>query len=342
MKVVNAEAKLFPHAGQHPYKLIERIGRICYKSEDTIGEGTDKTFINMLKNNRHFAMLEHAHVFLLVSHHIGKALNTCQMLNSDFDNYLNISKLEHYGYRGELEISNFYLISGSFRAFMEMLERRVEAFDRDTQSHIDNMYNAIYSALHINYAELFENEDTSKYYGECKVVTRGYVEDTIAVACMRGRALLKKHMPISVWFKCDRGVSHEIVRHRPASFAQESTRYCNYSKNKFGSEITVIKPLFFDENTTRYEMWEHSCLVAEREYFALLNDGALPQEARDVLPNSLKTEIVVTATENEWQHIINLRYHGKTGKPHPQMVEVMKIAYPQLIEASSGRCDDEN
>ena len=85
------------------------------------------------------------------------------------------------------------------------------------------------------------------------------------------------------------------------------------------------------------KLWKIACDFAESKYFDLLLSGATAQEARNVLPNSLKTELIITATEDEWQHIINLRYHGTTGKPHPQMYEVMEIAYPQLVEKSCGR-----
>ena len=131
-----------------------------------------------------------------------------------------------------------------------------------------------------------------------------------------------EHAYITVKFICDRGISHELVRHRIASFAQESTRYCNYSKDKFGNEITVIKPYFLNEYTEAYQFWKNSCLTAEKNYFNLLELGFTPQEARCVLPNSLKTEVVVTMNIREWRHFFNLRASGKTGKPHPQMLEL--------------------
>ena len=134
-----------------------------------------------------------------------------------------------------------------------------------------------------------------------------------------------------------RGFSHEFVRHRVASFAQESTRYCNYSKDKFGNEITVIEPCFWNSKPEAYNVWKNICQDCETVYFNLLRGGSTPQEARTVLPNSLKTEIVVTATEKEWQHIVNLRYLGTTGTPHPQMKEVMSLAIQDLAMQSGGR-----
>ena len=138
----------------------------------------------------------------------------------------------------------------------------------------------------------------------------------------RGHEAMLEHEKISVKFIVDRGVSHEFVRHRMASYAQESTRYCNYSKDKFGNEITVIKPCFLDEDTENYRIWKSSCEAAEKAYFAMLDNDATPQEARSVLPNSLKTEICMTANLREWRHFFKLRALGITGKPHPQMLEV--------------------
>ena len=138
----------------------------------------------------------------------------------------------------------------------------------------------------------------------------------------RGHEAMLEHYVISVKFIVDRGVSHELIRHRMASYAQESTRYCNYSKDKFGNEITVIKPCFLDEDTENYRIWKSSCEAAEKAYFAMLDNDATPQEVRSVLPNSLKTEICMTANLREWRHFFKLRALGITGKPHPQMLEV--------------------
>ncbi len=135
----------------------------------------------------------------------------------------------------------------------------------------------------------------------------------------RGHEAMIEHFSVSVRFICDRGVSHEIVRHRIASFAQESTRYCNYSKAQFGNEITVIEPLFWEKDSPAYNVWETACAAAERFYFELLKRGANAQEARSVLPNSLKTEIVVTMNLREWRHFFKLR---TAPTAHPQMREV--------------------
>ena len=145
-----------------------------------------------------------------------------------------------------------------------------------------------------------------------------------------GHHSVLEHITATVKFVCDRGVSHEIVRHRLAAYSQESTRYCNYSQERFGNEITVIKPLFFDEGSDEYAVWENSCKFSEVSYFALLKLGCNAQQARSVLPNSLKTEIVVTYNIREWRHFFNLRYLGTTGAPHPQMREVAGMALEKL------------
>lgn len=135
-----------------------------------------------------------------------------------------------------------------------------------------------------------------------------------------------EHGVITVKFITDRGVTHELVRHRIASFTQESTRYCNYGKGKFGSEITVIEPFFYLERGALYELWHESCEEAEQAYLKMLAAEAKPQEARSVLPNSLKTEIQVTANVREWRKIMELR---TAKEAHPQIRQIM---CPLLVE----------
>lgn len=144
-----------------------------------------------------------------------------------------------------------------------------------------------------------------------------------------GHEAMLEHSSLTVKFICDRGVSHELVRHRMASFAQESTRYCNYSQDKFGNEITVIAPCFLVEGTDPYMSWKASMCLAETGYFDLLDKGLSPQEARCVLPNSLKTEVVVTANYREWRHILDLRSDIAA---HPQMRELMVPLLKELHE----------
>ncbi len=135
-----------------------------------------------------------------------------------------------------------------------------------------------------------------------------------------------EHEYISVRFICDRGVSHEIVRHRIGSYTQESTRYCNYFKDKFGKSITFIKPFFFKEGSLEYDIWYNTMQEIEKAYFKLIELGRTPQEARAVLPNSLKTEIIVTYNLRSWRHFFQLRCDKRA---HPQM---RQLAIPLLEE----------
>lgn len=144
----------------------------------------------------------------------------------------------------------------------------------------------------------------------------------VAGIIKRGHEAVLEHCSFTVKFICDRGVSHELVRHRLASYCQESTRYCNYSKEGFGSEITVIEPCFWEPFSRPWVIWRDGCEVAEESYFLLLEQGATPQEARSVLPNSLKTEVVMTANIREWRHFLKLRCSPAA---HPQMREVALI-----------------
>ena len=143
-----------------------------------------------------------------------------------------------------------------------------------------------------------------------------------------------EHGGMTVRFTVDRGVSHEIVRHRLASYTQESTRYCNYASGKFGNSITFIKPCFLDDRKDSFGYydddkmldWWNACQDMEEYYKAMIDNGATPQEARSVLPNSLKTEVIMTANWREWRHFLRLR---AARDAHPQIREV---AVPLLSE----------
>ena len=156
--------------------------------------------------------------------------------------------------------------------------------------------------------------------------SRDFIRKIIA----SGHETVIEHEKVTVRVICDRGISHEIVRHRIASYSQESTRYCNYTKNKFGSEITVIEPCFWksgsETDKEKNTIWKNSIEVTEKAYLKLIELGASPQEARSILPNSLKTEIVMTMNLREWRHFFKLR---TSKKAHPQIRE---IAMPLLSE----------
>ena len=151
------------------------------------------------------------------------------------------------------------------------------------------------------------------------LITEDSAEKFIRNILKRGHESVIEHEKISVKMVCDRGVTHEIVRHRVASYSQESTRYCNYQKDKFGNELTFIKPVFWKEDSPEYALWKESMQQIEDQYMKLIEMGASAQEARSILPNSLKTEIVVTMNLREWRHFFRLR----TGSAaHPQIREI--------------------
>lgn len=171
----------------------------------------------------------------------------------------------------------------------------------------------------------------------------GYDSDTGNVYCMgalcrrhscnkfavglikKGHDAMVEHGSATVRFITNRGVTHELVRHRMASFGQESTRYVNYG----GNNISFILPVWLEDKPLGKKVWLAAMKMSEWAYNALLSAGWRPEEAREVLPNSLKTEIVVTANYREWRHILRLRAIGTTGKPHPQMQALMM---PVLVE----------
>ncbi|WP_346708053.1 FAD-dependent thymidylate synthase [Massilistercora timonensis] len=144
---------------------------------------------------------------------------------------------------------------------------------------------------------------------------RKFVENIIK----SGHESVIEHEKITVRIICDRGVSHEIVRHRIASYSQESTRYCNYYQDKFGKELTFIQPFFWNESTEEYKIWLKTMKMIEDNYNELIKMGVQPQEARSLLPNSLKTEIIVTMNLREWRHFFKLR---TALNAHPQMREI--------------------
>lgn len=152
----------------------------------------------------------------------------------------------------------------------------------------------------------------------------GTAESFIRMLLRVGHESVLEHVSLSVRFICDRGVTHELVRHRIAAYTQESTRYINYRRR--GME--VIEPCFWPEGSEKYKVWRFAMEEAERLYSELLHLGAKPQEARSVLPNSLKTEIVATMNIRQWRHVLRLR----TAKnAHPQMAEIMDILKAELV-----------
>ena len=324
MNIIKPSAKLVK--GLSPYELIERVGRVCYKSEDKIEEGSAEKFITGIIQRKHFAMLEHSNIIINMR---GSLYDIIMAHKDDTGNYafdltyINCSCVREEG---------VYVMSGSFRAWRDLF----------LNAHEDIAYMAC--ILYYAYPLIFKDVVES-IYGEIPseqvVKTFNYFcsvmsEDGLKILYSDHPELLKKHLTHTAHFVCDRGVSHELVRHRNCAFAQESTRYCNYSKGKFGG-LTFISPFFYEHDLIEYTEWKELCKHSEECYLHLLNCGSSPQMARDVLPQSVKTEVVVTCTEEEWQHIIDLRYRGLTGNPHPQMKELMSFIVGDLEDESEGR-----
>ena len=181
-----------------------------------------------------------------------------------------------------------------------------------------------------NELKLIELAGRTCYKSEDKI-TDDSAKKFVSNIIKRGHEAMLEHSILSVKFICDRGVSHELVRHRLASFAQESTRYCNYGKNKFGNECTFIEPFFFRrkgtsdrDNGALYNIWVDACEFSENTYLRMLELGATPQEARSVLLNSIKTEVVVTMNDVDWRHFFKLRSARCTGPAQPQMEEITR------------------
>lgn len=297
MKLIKPSFKIWnqPAGLEGVYKQIEKVGRVCYKSEDKMTEDSAKPFVERMTKSGHGAMLEHGTVYLKVTN---KGLS--------LDNYDKNQVENKY-------ISNPYskVIFGKYpkyNSYGEKLEATQEVY------------------ITTNYRVLVEN---------------GWLDD-LQYICEPTEFHAKR---ITVHFVCDRGVSHEFVRHRVMSFAQESTRYCNYSKDKFGNEITFIKPCFLDDSklalygpyhTVIRDKSPESIFIAslnnaEKDYIDLIDLGWKPQEARAVLPNALKTELVVTGFVSDWNHFFDLRARGTTGAPHPQAKELAEPLMKEFI-----------
>ena len=265
------------------YKQIELAGRTCYKSLDKITEDSAKGFVNRMVASKHYAMLEHGTVYLLLP-----------------DNSWGSEVHHHY---------------------------------------FCNPYSK------------WNSDDFGRIYitTNLRVIIENDWLDDLKYLCEPTEFHEKR---VTVRFTTDRGVSHEFVRHRVFSFAQESTRYCNYSKDKFGNEIQCIIPSWSDNmiegNSYDWELVQDynlrqteelsepetrlimSWCYDEAHYIMLLNKGILTaQQARQVLPNALKTELVMTGFVSDWQHFFDLRARGTTGAPHP---DAKALADPLMHE----------
>ena len=299
MKIINSQASVLVE--NDLIKKIEKCGRVCYKSEDKITEDSAEKFVANIIKRGHEAVLEHASFIFQVSYNVYHDIR---------DKVIFVENRYPVKMYLRFTDSDGYIVSGNVRAWRDFF----------CFAGVPPYMNDFVEASPILFSEFKSDFPFNLIGGKWSI--RQISTNELVSTYQR-----LVHEDVSVKFICDRGVTHEIVRHRPASFCQESTRYCNYSNGKFGGEITVIKPCFFKENSTRYLNWYVACESAETAYNAILEDGGTPQEARDVLPNSLKTELIMTAPLMEWCHFFNLRMSPAA---HPQMREVASYAYDAM------------
>lgn len=291
-----------------PIKKIEKIARVCYKSEDKICEGSAVKMVGALVRSHHYAMLEHGSIIMEVGvEAYSFIINTIRALQEAYGVEIMLRYTDVF-YSGR------YIVSGNLRMWLEFVKYI-------SMLHLP-MYGEIWKALEADeYKPVFDAYRWENLIGGdmVKVVDPEYLTDKERMV----------HEDLSIKFIVDRGVSHEIVRHRKASFAQESTRYCNYGKS---GEVVFILPCFLGSDREILRgVWEHNCSESEIAYHTMIQLGAKPQEARDVLSTSVKTEVVMTANLNEWVHFFDLRALGTTGAPHPQMLEVSVPAMQDVI-----------
>lgn len=304
MELIDPKVELITETD--PFKKIEMAGRTCYKSEKNITDESAVKFYSNLVEHNHTAMLEHTHfLFEVTDEKLYYKCCSCK--------YLNCTDIPVTTLHSDYEVTSYrQLVSGNLRAInecgiIELLETLLKYNKR-----------LVYSTEFLKHIENRSQYDVPNYSDKIRLVDLSDYEN------LTQKELLN-HKYVTMRFTCDRGVTHEIVRHRPFSFAQESTRYVNYAKN----EMQFIKPADFDNwETDKQEYFMIALSNAENVYNKMISEyNAPPQEARALLPNAIKTEIVVTGNYAEWEHFFNLRYHGTTGKPHPDIKLIAQEAY---------------
>lgn len=321
MKIVEPSAEVILE--QDPYKRIEFAGRTCYKSEAKITDESAVKFVQKLISSGHFAMLEHAPVtFEFYFDTIQERDQRISEIYLPFSRYLPSVAPTLVTYSLRHLYDPFYYDGET-----------ISCTNHNIVPILRNCFINYQSTGNCSYEATLQNRHLKVVYIEPNRLPEIFRKYSSGFASAdKFEELMNTHETYSVKFVCDRGVSHELVRHR-ASFAQESTRYCNYSKDKFGNEITVVKPSTVDIESEAGHSWLHSCQIAEIAYLNMLEHGCTAQQARAVLPNSLKTEVVMTASLGQWRHFADLRVYGKTGAPHPDMQFVATKAWDALTQA---------
>lgn len=318
MKIVQQSARIL--VPETPMKHIERIGRICYKSEDIICEGSDRSFVEKLFKRKHLAMLEHFRFIMQVNPVVYEAIEVIdhshiQMTHCTFDG------------------NDRMLISFNARALMELPER--------CNSHHHGIIGlAVKTVVDELISHIIRKYDCYELFGFSRDKQLPLLSTGVEFIENSPYVMTKEEWMHHGWFTAhmitDRGITHEIVRHREdTSFAQESTRWCNYNTDKRGSQITVVDQGEFgldelDDET--YDIWSNVMKCAEDAYLELTRRKVKPQFARSVLPTCLKTEIAMTAPMYEWKHFFDLRLMGVAGVPHPLIKELSAEVYNKMLE----------
>lgn len=311
MKIINSSAEVIPM--NDPLMHIEKIGRVCYKSNSDFTQDTALKFFNSLVNSGHHSVLEHATFIFKVTDAMFCDLKIYK------HKYLNFTRVQHSSLNSDI-CSSSAIVSGNLRAICESgVVGLMLALER-VYPQFSSYFNLDKSS--IDYSMELDRPSFKLISREEFINSKPYISE------------INKHLYTTISFITDRGVSHEMVRHRPASYSQESTRYCNYSQDKFGNELTFIRPATFDEWThEQQDTYCSSLSIAERHYLELVTLSDLrPQLARGILPTDIKTQIIMTANHEEWEHFFNLRSLGTTGNPHPNMKQVADIAFKKYKE----------
>lgn len=324
MRFISPEVVLIEE--KHPLKIIELAGRTCYKSDSEMTEETAEKFFKNLNDRKHFAIFEHATFVFEVDEAVYKSIKC----SSEYGKFFNLTETK-------LDKGTRYLISGNARAVMESKHTALLYCMEKNYPIISNSC-PDFLEFKEKFKKSTEIKDEDNFFQSLNKVVMSLAIETVKddidlVHDLKDLPGLTKeefmaHAHFTFKFTCDRGVSHEIVRHRMASYAQESTRYCNYAQDKHGEELSFIVPSTYSswkEDVRRdFTKLMENC---ERTYLDMIKSGGTPEQARAVLPNALKTELIMTANAQELHHFFNLRHLGTTGKPHPDMEFLAGQAY---------------
>lgn len=295
-----------------PEQFIEKVGRTCYKSEDKITAESATKFVRNLINRGHEAMIEHWTLIFRVAEFYQYEQVMFEWNHCSDECYGSVPVSDD-SFKPKIRFTdddNRYIVSGNIRAWRDF----IRMFTRYSNSATPGFLFEVMDAAPAFFEDLRPADTRPE--GHTPWLTPITVKD------LEGDLEHLVHHDVTLKFICDRGVSHELVRHRAASFAQESTRYCNYAAGKYSREITVVRPSWCEPESSAYKMWAWICEINETIYTNLIDIGCAPQEARAVLPNSLKTEVIVTGSMGHWHHFFGLRC-GPEAQPDMREVACM-------------------